>query len=255
MEKQFILTPFFVGEPEPGLETVATDNWLRNTPPLPTADTPQAKMTILYRQLASLVETTVRQNRLPVSVCGDCLSSIGVLAGLQRGGIHPTLIWFDAHGDFNTWETSPSGFLGGMPLAMLVGRGEQTIVNGVGLAPLPEARVILTDARDLDPGEREVVAASAVLHLPHAETLRHYPLPPGPLYVHFDVDVINPIAAPAMRYTAPGGPSVETLRAIFRRLASTGQVMAVSLSAWDTTQDDGGESATVAMNLLNDLVA
>ncbi len=248
-----ILTPFFIGDPEPGLNTVGGD-WQPNTPPLPATATPQQRMTILYRALAARVEDAVRRGKTPVSLCGDCLSSIGVLAGLQHAGIHPTLLWFDAHGDFHTWETTGSGFLGGMPLAMLVGRGEQTIVAGVGLSPIPASRAILTDGRDLDPGEREAVAESAVTHLPHPETLLTMPLPSGALYIHFDVDIINPADAPAMRYPAAGGPTAAILRRIFRRLHADGHIAAISVSAWDTTQNDGGKSQTVALELLNILI-
>ncbi len=110
----------------------------------------------MYNPLAQLVTIVLKSGELPVSVAGDCCTSIGILAGLQQAGVDPTLIWFDAHGDFNTWETTPSGFLGGMPLAMLVGKGEQTIMEGVGTSVLPEEQVILSDGRDLDPGEDEV---------------------------------------------------------------------------------------------------
>ncbi len=249
-----ILTPFFIGEPEPRLETIATRDWILNSPALATHTTPQQRMTILYRALAAHIEDIARNGGMPVSICGDCLSSIGVLSGLQHAGIHPTLLWFDAHGDFHTWETTASGFLGGMPLAMLVGRGEQTIVNGVGLSPLSESRVILTDGRDLDPGEREAIAGSAITHVRQPEALLDMPLPAGALYIHFDVDIINPADAPAMRYPAPGGPSAETLQRIFLRLHATGQIAAISVSAWDTTQNDGGKSQQIALQLLKTLV-
>lgn len=158
------------------------------------------------------------------------------------------------YGDFNTWETSPSGFLGGMPLAMLVGRGDQTIVKGVGLTPIPEEKVILTDARDLDPGEREAVEGSAILHLPKVETLLEMELPVGPLYVHFDCDVLKPDEAPAMNYLAPGGPSSSMMRALFRRLRETGRIVAISLSAWNPELDEDGQTKEVVMALLADLV-
>jgi arginase len=186
-------------------------------------------------------------------VAGDCCTSLGVLAGLQRAGISPTLIWFDAHGDFNTWETTPSGFLGGMPLAMLVGRGEQTIVEGVGLKPLPEVQVILTDGRDLDPGERLALQSSEVTHLPGVEDLLDFPLPEGPLYVHFDTDIVDPSEAPAMNYPVAGGPSAETLRRVFRRLAESRQLAAVSLSAWNPALDGNGQSQSACMSLLKKL--
>ncbi len=250
---RFILTPYFDGETDAGLEPLARPEWRINKLALPPGTKP-ARMIAMYRPLAAWVAETVTQGELPVSLAGDCVSSLGVLAGVQRAGLRPTLIWFDAHGDFNTWETSPSGFLYGMPLAMLVGRGEQTIVEGVHLVPLPEARVILTDARDLDPGEREALADSAVAHLPDAASLLNNPLPEEPLYVHVDTDVVDPNEARAVRYPAPGGPSVETLRRVFQRLAQTGRLVAISFSAWSTEMDTDGRTREVCLSLLDELV-
>ena len=121
-------------------------------PPLPDGDT-TTRMSAVHETIAGFVVDTLATGQRPVSIAGDCCSAIGMLTGLQRAGIDPTLVWFDAHGDFNTMETTLSGFLGGMPLAMLVGRGDLALPEAVGLAPLPESRVILTDGRDLDPPE------------------------------------------------------------------------------------------------------
>src|SRR5512136_997268 len=98
-------------------------------------------MSVLHQPLAEFTAQTVLHGDRPVSLAGDCCTPLGVLAGLQQAGLVPVLLWLDAHGDFNTWETTPSGFLGGMPLAMLVGRGDQTMAQAVGLRPLPESRV------------------------------------------------------------------------------------------------------------------
>lgn len=253
MHNHFILTPFFLDRPEGGLDLLATTGWQVNRPWLPVGS-PQERMIYLHRSLAEQVETAVQQGKRPVSVAGDCCTTIGVLAGLERAGVRPTLIWFDAHGDFNTWQTTPSGFLGGMPLAMIVGRGEQTLMQGAGLTPLPEKQVILTDARDLDAAERESVIASEVVHLPQVADLLNYPLPHGPLYIHFDTDVLTPAAAPAMNYLAAGGPTAAELREVFLHLASTGRVTAVSLSAWNPAMDTDGKSRHTAMSLLQDLV-
>jgi arginase len=188
MKNRFMLIPYYLDQAETGLEPVAGPDWQINRPSLPAGTVPR-RMAALYRPLVDFVAKTAAGGERPVSVAGDCCTSIAVLAGLQRAGLNPTLIWFDAHGDFNPWETTPSGFLGGMPLAMLVGRGEQTIVAGVGLEPHPETQVILTDARDLDREEAEALRDSAVNHLPEVATLLDYPLPDGPLYVHFDTDI------------------------------------------------------------------
>ena len=137
---------------------------------------------------------------------------------------------------------------------MAVGRGEQTIVEGLGLDPIPEEQVILTDARDLDPGEREAVQESAMRHLPQVESLLEMALPAGPLYVHFDCDLLDPADVPAVHYPAPGGPSVETMRRVFRRLAETERVVAVSLSAWTPELDEDGRSRAVVMRVLQELL-
>jgi arginase len=253
MENRFVLSPFFLDEPLPELRSLAGEDWVVNSPTLPGGDQ-QARMSAIHGALAEFVAESVAGGDRPVSIAGDCCTAIGVLAGLRRAGVEPALIWFDAHGDFNTWETTPSGFLGGMPLAMLVGQGEGTMPAAVGLETLPEASVILTDARDLDPAEREAVLASEVVHLTDVGDLIAYRLPEGPLYVHFDVDVVTPEEAPAQNYPAPGGPSSSTLDAVFRRLAESGQVAAVSLSSWNPRLDNDGGSQKVCMSLLETLV-
>ena len=255
MKTSFILTPYFLDHPEPDLESVAESVWTVNRTALRLPDgTTEERLVTLYQPLVDFVAEAAAAGDRPVSVAGDCVTSLAVLAGLQRAGVAPTLIWFDSHGDFNTPETTPSGFLGGMPLAMAVGRGEQTIVEGVGLDPIPEKKLILTDARDLDPGEREAVQGSAVRHLPQVETLLEMALPAGPLYVHFDCDVLDPAEVPAVHYPATGGPSAETLRRVFRRLAQTERVVAVSLSSWAPELDEDGESARTVMGVLGVLL-
>jgi arginase len=245
MENRFILTPYFIDRPVDHFRTLAGDDWVVNAPPLPAGDL-QDRVSCLHRPLADFVHDTVTGGRRPVSFCGDCCSAIAVLAGLQRAGVAPTLIWFDAHGDFNTWQTSPSGFLGGMPLAKIAGRGEQRMARAVDLATQPEARIVLTDARDLDPAEAVALAASKVVHLPDVGALLDGPLPDGPLYVHFDCDVIDAGEAPAQNYPAPGGPSAAQIQAVFRRLAASGQLAAISLCAWNPDRDpDRTTEATV----------
>lgn len=254
MPDQYMLTPYFLDETRPGLDDLAEAAWQENRPVLKPGEK-QERMITLYKPLAKFIADSLQQGNRPVSVAGDCCTSIGVLAGLQEAGVTPTLIWFDAHGDFNTWETSPSGFLGGMPLAMAVGLGEQTMLEGLGSQPFSQTNVILTDARDLDPGERKLVEESDITHLPDITDLLNYSLPDGPLYIHFDTDIVDPAEVPAMNYPAPGGPSAETVRQVFRHLASTGNVAAVSLSSWNPNLDENGRSRIICMDLLNQLLS
>jgi arginase len=177
------------------------------------------------------------------------------MAGIQQVGHHPMLLWLDAHGDFNTPETSPSGFLGGMPLAMLVGRGDQTLMHAVGVTPFPESQVMLSDARDLDPAEGETLRASDVLHVPRASDIIDNPFLQGPLYVHFDVDIVRLDDVPAVGYPAKGGISADDLHAVFRYLARNGNIIAVSVASWDPQKDVDGKSRQVCMELLHTLLA
>jgi len=253
MQNQMILTPFFLDKPLPGLESLAASDWLINKPHLPEGKK-QQRLTALHKPLADFTQQSILNGKRPISIAGDCCAAIGMLAGLQRAGLDPILIWFDAHGDFNTWETTPSGFLGGMPLAMLVGRGEQTMLKALDLKPLIEGRVVLTDARDLDPGEKQLVEAANIIHLPDVKSILDSTLPNGPVYVHIDTDIVNPAEASAMNYLAAGGPSATELQTVMEHLRRTEKIAAVSVSTWNPQMDIDGQSRKVCMGLLDTMI-
>lgn len=253
MENQYVLIPYFLDESLPQLETLAGSDWKIVKPDLPTGEK-QKRMGVLYEPLAENVKQILLAGDRPVTIAGDCCTAIGVTAGIQRAGFDPILIWFDAHGDFNTWETSPSGFLGGMPLAMLVGRGEQTLINVLGIEPIRENRVILSDGRDLDPLERETLVDSKVMHLTSVTRLMETSLPDAPIHVHFDTDVIDPTDAPAMSYPASGGPGADELMHVFEYLAGTGRVSVVSMSSWNPALDSDQCTQQLCMRVLQTLI-
>ena len=122
------------------------------------------------------------------------------------------------------------------------------------LTPLAEDRVILTDARDLDPGEKQLIEGSDVKHLPDVRILLDSTLPDGPLYVHIDMDIINPANAPAMNYLAAGGPSAEELQTVMTHLRRTEKIAAVSVSTWNPKLDEDGQSRRVCMGILDALI-
>ena len=253
MKNRVILSPSFLDEAVPELQALAKSDWIINNPALPDGNK-QVRISAIHKPLADFVSQAIPADARPVSIAGDCCMAIGVLAGLQSAGINPSLIWFDAHGDFNTWETTPSGFLGGMPLAMIVGRGDQNMPEAVKLNALPENQVIMTDARDLDPAERKSVNQSALVHLTNAEALLKHPLPAGPIYVHFDTDVVSLRESPAHNYPAPGGPSSSVMQSVFSRLAQSEQVIAVSVSSWNPKLDKDKMSENISMSLLQTLI-
>jgi arginase len=230
--------PYFLGERLPqrteiddirasGLAAHIGATWVDLAPDFARGPDP---ITAVNHALADTI--AAHRETFPIIFASDCTSALGAVKGLAPAdGLG--IVWLDAHGDFNTPEISPSGFIGGMPLAMLVGRGRQDLMAGVGLSPLREADVILADARDLDPDERIALQSSAVRHLPDLHDLLNAPLPDGPLYVHLDVDVVNPADMPATSYTAPGGPSLDDTAAVLRRVARDGHPVGLLLGLWN----------------------
>jgi len=253
MNRRTILTPYFLDQALPGLKALAEPGWIINEQELPQADL-LTRISGLHTALAVQVEGAVQEGQLPISLAGDCCTAIGVLAGLKRAEQYPLLIWFDAHGDFNTRETSPSGFLGGMPLAMLAGLGDLTLLENLEMEAIPQEQIILTDGRDLDPGEKELVANASITHLRDPLDLLDYPLGNQSIWVHFDTDIVNPLESPAQNYPASGGPVAEDLERVFRHLAGTGLIKAVSLSSWAPGLPGEQKSQDVSMALLEMLV-
>ncbi|PRX98816.1 arginase family protein [Allonocardiopsis opalescens] len=225
-----IQVPYHLDEHLPGLELpgAGEPGTLAVTAELPEGDR-WTRMAALYAVVAEAVEREVRAGAAPVVVSGDCTASLGTAAGLRRAGVDASVVWFDAHGDVQTQETTASGYLGGMPLRVLLGYRPGAIADRLGLAALPEERALLVGARDLDPPEAAYLAASRVGRRAVAE-LTAADLPDGPLLLHLDVDVIDAAELPGLRYPAPGGPSTEQVLAAVARVAATGRVAAVDLA-------------------------
>lgn len=251
MTNQFILSPFALDQRAPLMDRLAAPDWTVNAPSL-SGDSMMARMRGVHEPLAEAVARTVAAGQRAVSVGGDCCQTIAVAAGLRRAGLDPVVVWFDAHGDFNTWDTSPSGYIAGMALAMLVGRGELTLLQQLDLAPLAETRCILSDARDLDPGERASLQASAVTHVGIEQLLERLPAD-KPLYVHFDVDVIDAADAPASFFPVSGGPSADTMRSLARQLRETGRLVAVSVTPWRLDHPETPRTEQVCLEILDAL--
>jgi len=267
-----LLVPYLMGKRRDGLQRVQLldqETWTVLRSPLSTAtelldkDEQMRSMGRVYAVLAQHVEAVAAAGELPVSISGDCISTMGVMAGLQRAGREPQrMLWLDAHGDFHTWGTTHTQYLGGMPLAMLVGRQDRrqherdsisALRRALGARPYPEEKVLLSDARDLDPGEDEALARSAIIRCPLDEVLQHLS-PDETLYVHFDTDVLDEAQRmPALKYHVPAGPRVEEMAELFRRLRDY-PLLAVSVSAWHAELDEGDQAARICLDLLAELL-
>jgi arginase len=213
--------PFHLDEPLPGFAPpVPPDEVV--APVLP-AGTPWERMAALYAEVADAVGVGEPQ----VVLSGDCTTALAVVAGLQRGGVDPTLVWFDAHGDLQTPQTSASGYLGGFALRQLVGGADRLVPDRLGLRPLPESDVLLVDARDLDPPEAEFLAASAIRHVSVGSVVDA--LPDAPVHLHLDADVVDPRDVPDLLFPAPGGPRLPDVLGAVRAVLATCPVVAVTV--------------------------
>lgn len=221
-----ILLPFHLDEHLPALDAPLKPE-LTLEPELPEGDT-WARMTALYRPLADAVAGLAAEGVTPLVQSADCTASLGIVAGLQRAGVAPAVVWFDAHGDLQTLETTSTGYLGGFPLRILIGYRPELIGTALGLSPIPDEQIVLVDARDLDPPEVEYLQTSAIRHI-GAANLTADDLPEGPIYLHVDFDVITPDDLPGQVIPAAGGPSAETVAAAVARVVGTGRVAAVGL--------------------------
>ncbi len=220
--------------------------------------------------LAVEVRQAVARNRLPVVLAGDCNAALGVMAG--TGTRSTAVLWFDAHGDFNTPETSPSGYLDGMPLALATGRCLRDRVWGrLGGACVPEDHVVHIGGRDFDREEEQSLSRSRVRVISASELTREGPEDalwpllqtlmraqsgrrPDELgamadaYLHLDVDVLSPDEAPAVGYPAPGGLGRDQRLDAFADGGRARRVSAVTLAGLDPDAPDP-EGRTVSAGL------
>jgi len=267
------LSPYLMGQRRDGLRRVLdidTHRWEVIAPESLQAvqiDDPLLKlnnMGHLYALLAERVAATARGGSRPVSIAGDCVSSLGMLAGLQQAGRPPErVLWLDAHGDFHTWATTQTHYIGGMPLAMFVGRIDagpdprnqavRDCLARIGVQACPESRIVLTDARDLDAGEREALLGSRIVRVSLDHVLAQLQ-PRERLYVHWDTDVIDDrTRLPALKYHVQQGPSAADVQELFKALRHY-DVVAVSVSAWHADQDGDDLTARACLAILNTLV-
>ena len=193
---------------------------------------------------------------LPIILAGNCITSIGALAAYRssRTGI----VWFDAHGDFNTPDTTTSGFLDGTALSTITGGSwRQLALTVPGFKPLAEESVCVVGARDLDPVEKRALAGSGVTMVAAAEIASRLPVALESLarhvdavHVHIDLDVLDARAARANTYAVGGGVTVEAMEAALAMIGRAFPIAGITLSAYDPAADTDGNAARAAIRLV-----
>ncbi len=217
----------------------------------------------LGRLVAERVRAALAAGSRPVVLAGNCNTAVGTIAGIGPEGTG--VVWFDSHGDLNTPETTASGFFDGMALAVVTGRCWSTLAAGIpGFAAIPDRRVILAGARDLDAAEGRLLESSGIRAVPARSlgsgdgalerALSELAAGVRRVYVHIDLDVLDSGVARANRFAAPGGPTVADMTGALRTLAARLPVGAIALTAYDPAFDADGSAAAAAVTLVETAV-
>ena len=202
------------------------------------------------------VEDALSGGNVPVLLAAECSIGLTTLPTVHRLRPDARILWLDAHGDFNTPATSASGYLGGMALAGACGRWD------AGLVPdrADPEKVVLAGVRDLDPPEREALEAGpvTVIGASPVETLVAVSnaLDRAPVYVHLDLDVIDPEQMSA-QFPAPDGLTAEKLFDVLEAVAETSELVGLEVTAFESPADaeERQALADTVMHVLEPLLA
>ena len=184
------------------------------------------------------VEDALSAGRFPVITASDCSICMTTLPTVVRMVDGVKILWLDAHGDFNTPDTTPSGFLGGMCLAEACSRWDGGFGGGV-----DPAQVLIVGARDLDAGERAELDLAGVTRFDRPSEVADA-VDGAPVYVHLDLDVLDPDLFPP-QFAVPGGLSDGGLRTLLAEVAESADVLGVEITAFEAPEDEN-EAAGLA---------
>jgi len=220
---------------------------------------------VLCRALAAKVKAAVNAGCLPFIVGGDCSMLMGVVEGLRSLEMRIGMVYMDAHGDFNTPETTPSGIIGGMDVAIAAGRGPKKLAAMFGHSPLlPEENIVLYGVRDLDPLEAKALAESKVrvyqrekiraqgAERTTGEILQYLESKCDCLYLHVDLDVLDESVFSASGLPVPDGLSRGEFQSTLNGLAKRGKLCGVALAAFDAAKDSDGSQAGRIVELVSE---
>lgn len=213
-------------------------------------------------ELAQRVEHRIAQGSLPIILGGDHSIALGSISGAANALGTLGVIWFDAHADFNTSDTSPSGNIHGMILAALAGYGDPRLVNVAGRGPhLDPRRIVIVGARDLDRGECDLLREAGVHVLTMSdidrrgmgdvtrEAIAVATQGADALHVSFDMDVVDPTEAPGVGTPVHGGITYREAHLAMELVAESGRLRGLDLVEVNPILDSENRTALLATEL------
>jgi arginase len=217
--------------------------------------------------LADRVEAGLEAGQFPIVLGGDHSVAIGTVSGIARywrkRGKRIGCVWVDAHTDMNTPETSPSGNIHGMPLAVLLGHGPRELVAIAGDHPALDPRdVCVIGARDVDNTEKDIVRRTGVRVYSMSElddrgtaTCVHEALyrataDTAGVHLSFDLDGVDPQHAPGVGTPVPGGLSFRESHLICEKAAATGKLLGVEMVELNPVIDSENRTGKLAVWLI-----
>ena len=229
------------------------------------------RLGIANGQLGRLVAANQREGYVSVGLLANCSSILGMLAGLQHSGktarpLRVGMVFIDAHGDFNTPETTLSGMLGGMPVATSAGLGLVRLRLKSGLDPaLPTRYIVLAGVRDTDPLEQELIDRSDVEQISVADIrartenlhrqMQRLSRLTDVIYVHVDMDVLDPKEVPGHPLAVPDGPTSAELAAALEEMFRYPKAVAFGVASTPAgARDPDGVSRRAAYALIEGAV-
>lgn len=207
-------------------------------------------------RLADIVRDSVNNGYFPLVLSGDCNACLGTIAGLDSS---VGIVWFDAHGDFNTPETTITGYFDGMPLAIATGRCYEDMRIKIGFDPIPESHVSLLGAHDLDPKEKtelekseiNVITASELNNETLIKSIRNLQSKVRDVYLHLDIDVIDQKEAPGVDYRCQNGLFAEEVKSAIQTISKYLRIKAALIATYNPDRDEDNKTLEICLTLLN----
>jgi len=220
----------------------------------------------LNRLLAERVAHATREGRLPIVLSGNCNAAIGAVTGIDP--LRTALIWFDAHGEFNTPETTIGGFLDGMGLAMATGRCWREMTARIpGFHPFPDTNIALVGVRDLDAQEERELMRSAITVLPPS-LIRDYGIAGASVpmlaalrdrtrdvYIHLDLDSLDPGEASANQWAVREGLKIAEVEGILALVRERFTLRGFGIGSYDPDVDRDGRGFDAIVGFMDVLLA